>query len=66
MTYDFSRDRAFGLFGDTCFDCGMGCCSGDMQAVDRAGKPELVCLECAIESGDDNYHSCQEHEKERL
>jgi hypothetical protein len=45
-----------------CFDCATAC--GEYEVVIREGHPQPVCLECAVMSGDDNFNSYQEHQKE--
>lgn len=50
---------------ERCYDCSTPTPLEDMEGTCRAGKFELVCIECYVTSGDDNFHSWLRHEKER-
>lgn len=68
MRRPYDPSRARGLVNDmdaNCHDCHSLQRIGNMESASRAGRLELVCFDCFVESGDDNYRSCQEHDKER-
>ena len=63
--YDPSRARTMrDDLQALCFDCNRGALLGDMENALRGGQYEWLCLDCYVASGDDNYHSCLEHDKE--
>jgi hypothetical protein len=46
-----------------CYDCAIP--AGEYELVIRGNQRVPVCIECYVESGDDNQASCLMHDKER-